>query len=71
MVRLAALRLYHVSEAPRRGRLSAAVSAMVVSRLSPELSKRADAEPKVLRRASHMSVMHWDAILISAEWPFS
>jgi hypothetical protein len=44
---------------------------MVMSCLLPELPKQADAEPKVVWWASHMSVMHWDAILISTERPFS
>jgi hypothetical protein len=39
-----------IASARPQKRLSAAVSAMVVSRLSPELPKRADAEPKVLWR---------------------
>jgi hypothetical protein len=39
-----------IASARPQKRLSTTVSAMVVSRLSPELPKRADAAPKVLRR---------------------
>ncbi|KAI0281083.1 hypothetical protein BC826DRAFT_408229 [Russula brevipes] len=54
---------------PRRGSRRRQCDVRV--RLSPELPKRADAEPEVLRRERGVTHQDWKAILISAEWPFS
>src|SRR6266702_5919172 len=71
----ASRRLACIASETHQKRLSAAVSAMFVSACRPNWprvlmqSRRCSGESAA--SASHMSVMHWNAILISEEYPFS